>query len=153
MPILHNNESLRRGWIRILPINKSRGRGSMHIPPINESVMHESMIGGRLPLNRRGFWLPFLRCNCRISTLQDSYILGMRSIRALAPAALILLLLLGVMRICSNHEKNFTSFFAHCRQNASAKKLLQEHEEDRSGKDALEEERWFHQCERERERS
>ncbi len=49
MPILHINESLRRGWIHILPINKSRGWGSMHIPPINESVRHESMMGGRLP--------------------------------------------------------------------------------------------------------
>jgi len=76
----------------------------------------------------------------------------MRSKRALAPSPLILLLLLGVLRISANHEKNFPSFFEHCRLNASAKKLLQEHEEDRRGEDDLQEERWLHQCERERER-
>jgi hypothetical protein len=42
--------------------------------------------------------------------------------------------------------------FEQCRQNARAKKLLQEHEEDRRGEDALQEERWLHQCARERER-
>jgi len=56
------------------------------------------------------------------------------------------------LRISANHEKNFPSFFEHCRLNASAKKLLQEHEEDRRGEDDLQEERWLHQCERERER-
>ncbi len=76
----------------------------------------------------------------------------MRSKRALAPSPPLILLLVGVLRICSNHEKNFPSFFEHCRQTASAKKLLQEHEEDRRGEDALQEERWLHQCDRERER-
>ncbi len=75
----------------------------------------------------------------------------MRSKRALAPSPLILLLLLGVFRISENHEENFPSFFEHCRQNASVKKLLQEHEEDRRGEDALQEEIWLHQCERERD--
>jgi hypothetical protein len=76
----------------------------------------------------------------------------MRSKRALAPSPLIILLLLGVFRISANHEKNFPSFFEHCRQNASVKKLLQEHEEDRRGEDALQEEGLLQQCERERER-
>jgi hypothetical protein len=75
----------------------------------------------------------------------------MRSKRALAPSPSLILLLVGVLRICANHEKNFPSFFEHCRQNASVKKLLQEHEEDRRGEDALQEEIWLHQCERERD--
>ncbi len=77
----------------------------------------------------------------------------MGSKHALAPSPFILLLLLlSVLRICANHENNFPSFFEHCRQNASAKNLLQEHEKDRRKEDILQKERWLHQCERERER-
>jgi hypothetical protein len=55
----------------------------------------------------------------------------MRSKRALAPSPALILLLVGVLRICANHEKNFPSFFEHCRQNASVEKLPQENEEGR----------------------
>jgi len=59
----------------------------------------------------------------------------MRSKRALAPSPLILLLL-GVLRIYANPEKNFPSFFEHC--NARERERERERERDLDQQEKME---------------
>jgi hypothetical protein len=100
------------------------------------------MIGARLP-TVEAFSCPF--CLATAESVLGKTVIFLECV----PNVLLLLLPLGVS---ANHEKNFPSFFEHCRHNSSAKNLLREHEEDRHGEDALPEETSLDQCERERER-